>query len=62
MTFRLSLPRVRGEFKAWRDRFANTPRKADYAWTTLARILSFGKDRGLVAVNPCEGGGRLYTA
>ena len=22
--------RVRGEFKTWRDRFANTPRKADY--------------------------------
>jgi len=29
--------RVRGEFKAWRDSFAATPRKADYAWTTLAR-------------------------
>jgi integrase len=54
--------RVRGEFKSWRDRFANTPRKADYAWTTLARILSFGKDRGLIANNPCEGGGRLYSA
>src|SRR5450759_1465962 len=52
--------RVRGEFKAWRDRFANTPRKADYAWTTLARIFSFSKDRGLIATNPCEGGGRLY--
>jgi hypothetical protein len=23
--------RIRGEFKGWRDRFANTPRKADYA-------------------------------
>src|ERR1039458_3000434 len=54
--------RVRGEFKTWRDRFANTPRKADYAWTTLARILSFSKDRGLISTNPCEGGGRLYTA
>jgi len=54
--------RVRGEFKAWRDGFANTPRKADYAWTTLARILSFSKDRGLISTNPCEGGGRLYTA
>src|ERR1700722_10701368 len=38
--------RVRGEFKAWRDSFAETPRKADYAWTTLARIMSFAKDRG----------------
>ena len=54
--------RIRGEFKSWRDRFANTPRKADYAWSTLSRILSFGKDRGLIASNPCEGGGRLYTA
>lgn len=54
--------RVRGEFKAWRDRFANTPRKADYAWTTLARIMSFSKDRGLISTNPCEGGGRLYAA
>ncbi|WP_084245939.1 tyrosine-type recombinase/integrase [Rhodoplanes sp. Z2-YC6860] len=55
-------PRVRGEFKAWRDRFANTPRKADYAWSTLSRILSFSKDRGLISSNPCEGGGRLYAA
>lgn len=54
--------RIRGEFKTWRDRFANTPRKADYAWTTLARILSVAKDRGMIGVNPCEGGGRLYTA
>jgi integrase len=54
--------RVRGEFKAWRDRFGNTPRKADYAWTTLSRIFSFSKDRGLIGTNPCEGGGRLYMA
>ena len=43
----LSDRRIRGEFKTWRDAFAATPRKADYAWTTLARILSFAKDRGL---------------
>jgi integrase len=54
--------RVRGEFKAWRDRLSNTPRKADYCWTTLSRILSFSKDRGLICTNPCEGGGRLYVA
>jgi integrase len=54
--------RIRGEFKGWRDRFANTPRKADYAWSTLSRILSFSKDRGLIASNPCEAGGRLYSA
>ena len=54
--------RVRGEFKAWRDTFAATPRKADYAWTTLARLMSFAKDRGTIAINPCERGGRLYAA
>jgi integrase len=54
--------RVRGEFKSWRDKFANTPRKADYAWTTLARLMSFAKDRGIIATNPCERGGRLYAA
>jgi hypothetical protein len=26
----------------------------------LARVLSFGMDRGLVAANPCARGGRLY--
>jgi integrase len=54
--------RVRGEFKAWRDSFAETPRKADYAWTTLARIMSFAKDRAIISTNPCERGGRLYVA
>jgi integrase len=54
--------RIRGEFKAWRDTFSATPRKADYAWTTLARLMSFAKDRGTIATNPCKKGGRLYAA
>ena len=58
----LADPQVRGEFKEWRDRMASTPRKADYAWTTLARVLSVARDRGRIAVNPCERGGRLYRA
>jgi integrase len=58
----LSDPAVRGEFKAWRDTMMSTPRKADYAWTTLARVLSVAKDRGRIPVNPCERGGRLYEA
>jgi hypothetical protein len=37
------------------------PLLADFAWTVLARMLSFAKDRGIVAVNPCERGGRLYS-
>lgn len=58
----LSEPEVRGEFKAWRDKMADRPRAADYAWTTLARVLSVAKDRGRIPVNPCERGGRIYAA
>ena len=58
----LSDPRVLGEFKAWRDKMADKPRKADYARSTLAQLLSFAKDRGWISVNPCERGGRLYEA
>src|SRR5215470_18974962 len=56
--------RTRGVFMAWRDRIAveSGRRQADYAWTVLARVLSWGLDRGLVAANPCERGGRLYRA
>ena len=58
----LTDPRTRGIFKQWRDRIATDSgrRQADYAWTVLARVLSWGLDRGLVAANPCERGGRLY--
>jgi integrase len=54
--------RTRGVFKQWRDRIATDSgrRQADYAWTVLARVLSWSLDRGLVAANPCEKGGRLY--
>ncbi len=52
---------TRGVFKAWRDGMVENPRAADYAWTTLARVLSFGKDRGLLSANIAERGGRLYS-
>jgi integrase len=56
--------RTRGVFMAWRDRIAADAgrRQADYAWTVLARVLSWGLDRGLVAENPCARGGRLYRS
>jgi hypothetical protein len=44
--------RIRGEFKSWRDKYSNTPRKADLAWTVLACILSFAKDRGIITSPP----------
>lgn len=55
-------PQARGIFKEWRDTMADQPRKADYAWTVLARVFSVAKDRGKIKSNPCERGGRLYEA
>ncbi|WP_426614329.1 hypothetical protein [Bradyrhizobium sp. McL0616] len=60
LAYELCLQRY--DFKSWRDKYANTPRKTDLAWTVLARILSFAKDRGIVTSNPSERGGRLYVA
>jgi hypothetical protein len=49
--------RSRGLFMAWRDELAlRSRRQADYAWTVLARVLSWAEDRGLVAANPCARG------
>jgi len=56
------MPKARGVFKDWRDTMADKPRTADYAWTMLARLLSFAKDRGDITINVCEKGGRLYEA
>ena len=57
----LTARETRGEFKDWRDRLAlKSVRQADYAWTVLALILAWAKDRGRITVNPCEKGGRLY--
>jgi integrase len=54
--------RTRGIFLKWPDEVATNSgrRQADYAWTVLARILSWALNRGLVAANPCQRGGRLY--
>ena len=54
--------RTRGIFLGWRDRIAagSGRRQADYAWSVLALIVSWALNRGLVAANPCERGGRVY--
>ena len=55
--------RSRAIFMEWRDELARRSlRQADYAWTVLARCLSWALDRGLIDKNPCERGGRLYSA
>lgn len=57
----LSDKRTRAIFMEWRDGLAlKSRRQADYAWTVLARILSWSKDRGHITLNPCERGGRIY--
>ena len=54
-------PRARSVFLEWRDKLAQTSlRQADYAYGTLARILSWAHNRGLIAKNPCAKGGKLY--
>jgi integrase len=57
----LSDPRARSVFLDWRDQLAQTSlRQADYAYGTLARILSWAHNRGLIAKNPCSKSGKLY--
>jgi integrase len=58
----LSDRRARGVFLEWRDKIAASSgrRQADYAWTVLARVLSWSWNRGLISYNPCKRGGRLY--
>jgi integrase len=54
--------KARGIFMEWRDGLAKRSRRqADYAWSVLARVLSWALDRRLIDANPCEKGGRLYN-
>jgi hypothetical protein len=54
-------PRAVDIFLKWRDQLAQTSlRQADYAYGTLARILSWALKRRLIATNPCAKGGKLY--
>ena len=55
-------PRVRGDFKKWRDSMADKPRAADYAVSTLARILSVALDNGRIHYNHAARLGRLYSS
>lgn len=45
----------------WREEIGKRSlRQADYAWTVLALVLSWGKEAGHVDHNPCEKGRRFY--
>ena len=54
-------PRSTSVFLEWRDQLATTSlRQADYAYSTLSRILSWALKRRLIKTNPCAEGGKLY--
>lgn len=50
---------ARALFKDWRQSMAETPRKADIAWSVLQRIFSVALDDERITRNPCEAAGRL---
>nr|WP_318013771.1 site-specific integrase [Mesorhizobium sp. B261B1A] len=53
--------KIRPRIRAWRAKFEQTPRGADYGMQVLSRVLSFEVDRGALALNPCEGIKQLYS-
>jgi integrase len=54
-------PRATSVFLEWRDHLAQTSlRQADYAYSTVSRILSWAQKRRLITENPCAKGGKLY--
>lgn len=53
--------KVRGVFLQWRDELGvRSRRQADHSMTVLARIVSWGCDRGIIGANHCRRAGRLY--
>jgi integrase len=54
--------RVTKDFLEWRDRMANSPRSADYAWSVLMLLCSWARTRGLTLYRPPERIERLYKA
>jgi len=54
---------VRSDMLDWRDRMAKqSPRGADNTLAHLARVLSWGKERGKIPENPLAGFRRIYRA
>lgn len=56
-------PDTRADMLDWRDGMAKRSRRqADYVLATFARILAWAKNRGKIAVNPCERPGKVYQS
>jgi integrase len=54
--------KIRPIIRKWCQRWADTPRAADYGIQVLSRVLSFAVENGKITSNPCEGIKQLYSA
>jgi integrase len=53
--------KIRPVIRRWRNKWAETPRTADYALQVLSRVLAHAVDPlGKISSNPCEGIKHLY--
>ena len=53
--------KIRKVIRQWRNKFADTPRTADYGMQVLSRVCAFAVEDGDLASNPCEGISQLYS-
>jgi len=53
--------KIRKVIRQWRNKFANTPRTADYGMQVLSRVCAFAVEDSDLASNPCEGISQLYS-
>lgn len=54
--------RFRHDVAEWRDKWAHSPKQAQYAWTVAKRVASWGVDRGLLGSHVISGGTSIYSA
>lgn len=52
--------KIRPVIIRWRNRWAETPRTADYGMQVLSRVLGHAVELGSLAGNPCQGVKHLY--
>jgi integrase len=53
--------KIKPIIRKWRNKYAKTPRTADYGLQVLSRVLKHAVELGKIASNPCEGIEQLYT-
>jgi integrase len=53
--------KIRPIIRRWRNKWADTPRTADYALQVLSRVAAHAVELGRIASNPCEGIKHLYN-